>query len=100
MYFNTTGQSGQSLRDYRTKANSQDQDVLNVFKEVGGELNPESVHARLKLTNTKYLKTPLSSIRRSITALHQGVNGRPPVITYVKKTMGSMGREIKVYKLG
>ena len=94
-YFNTTGQSGQSLTEYKRKAMKQDQAILEVFKDVGGEQTAESIHARLKLIDTKYLVTPLTSIRRAINTLWN-----KEVISKVGQKMGGYGRPVDVYKLG
>ena len=94
-YFNSTNENGQSLKEYQGKAIKQDQAILEVFKDVGGEQTAESIHARLKLIDTKYLVTPLTSIRRAINTLWN-----KEVISKVGQKIGGYGRPVDVYKLG
>ena len=65
MYYNTTNQSGSTLTEYITTANSQDDMILNWFRFWPScAFTPFDVQKALNLMNT-----PITSIRRSITDL-------------------------------
>jgi len=94
MFYNSTNETGQTLKSYRKKAVKQDQAILEVFK-LGGEWTAEAIHARLKLIDTKYLAVPLTSVRRSVNTLWN-----KNIISKVGRTVGGFGRPVDVYKLG
>ena len=62
MFYNTTNETGDILKEYRRKAMSQDELVLEFYKQ-GGLWSPSQVQEKV-LPNA-----PLTSVRRSITNL-------------------------------
>ena len=70
MYYNTTSQTGETLKKYRKSNNSQTSIVLEHFKQHPCEvLSPSEVWDQL-MRGVKISKnTPLTSVRRSITDL-------------------------------
>jgi predicted ArsR family transcriptional regulator len=81
-YFNTTGQSGDTLKEYKFKAESQEVRILGHFKRAGKQ-SPSQVWLALLGIG------PLTSVRRAITNLQdagtltktdlqrKGMYGRP-----------------------
>ena len=67
-FFNTTNESGQHLKEYRSQAKEQDERVLQIFRGSGKAaiLPPSFVSS---LYDRLYQQTPITSIRRSITNL-------------------------------
>ncbi|MAE87959.1 MAG: hypothetical protein CMB80_34810 [Flammeovirgaceae bacterium] len=64
-FFNTTNESGETLRNYREAARSQDTKIAEYFADMNMPMSPSQVNAAV-------LKdSPLTSIRRSITNLTQ-----------------------------
>lgn len=83
-YKNTTSEKGEVLEQYKTKAKSQDNQILSFFKgHKTGDYSPSEVH------NILGLRCPLTSTRRSISSLTKdnllektekkvkGIYGRP-----------------------
>ena len=69
-FHNSTGLSGKELEKSESKALSQDEEVLRLFKVFDAlTLTPERLHRHLQETNPKYLRTPLTSLRRSFSNL-------------------------------
>ena len=100
MYHNTTNENGATLQESRKKAKTQDQTVLEYFKnhdQLG--VTPERClrHFKImeKLSESKWHNTPVTSIRRSFSNLkNQGL---------IKKTEltieGDFGKNVHVWKL-
>ena len=100
MYHNTTNENGATLQESRSKAKTQDQTVLEYFKnhdQLG--VTPERClrHFKImeKLSESKWHNTPVTSIRRSFSNLkNQGL---------IKKTEltieGDFGKNVHVWKL-
>lgn len=67
-FFNTVPLRGEELRDAKKRASTQDALVLKIFEGATKPLTPSEVHAILTRGFIPE-KTPLTSIRRSITSL-------------------------------
>lgn len=101
MYYNTTNEIGNDLKESRSKANTQDNDILEYFKK-NEECSPSQVWKVLRekeLDKDGVTTMPLTSVRRSITNLtkkgylekttdkRKGIYGKPEYIwrLYVSK---------------
>ena len=100
MYHNTTNENGATLQESRKKAKTQDQTVLEYFKnhdQLG--ITPERClrHFKImeKLSESKWHNTPVTSIRRSFSNLkNQGL------IQKTELTIeGDFGKNVHVWKL-
>ena len=100
MYHNTTNENGATLKESRSKAKTQDQTVLEFFKnhdQLG--VTPERClrHFKImeKLSESKWHNTPVTSIRRSFSNLkNQGL------IQKTELTIeGDFGKNVHVWKL-
>ena len=99
-YYNTTNENGSTLKESRKKAKSQDELVLEYFKNYDNlGATPERVlrHFKImeKLSESKWHNTPITSIRRSFSNLkNKGL---------IKKTEtlieGDFGKNIHIWKL-
>ena len=99
-YYNTNKEKGTALKESRKKAKTQDELVLEYFKNHDNlGATPERVlrHFRImeKLSESKWHNTPVTSIRRSFTNLkNQGL---------IQKTnltiKGDFGKNVHVWKL-
>ena len=100
MFYNTNEENGATLQESRKKAKTQDQTVLEYFKnhdQLG--VTPERClrHFKImeKLSESKWHNTPVTSIRRSFSNLkNQGL---------IQKTeltiKGDFGKNVHVWKL-
>ena len=100
MYHNTTNEKGTTLKESRKKAKTQDQTVLEYFKnhdQLG--VTPERClrHFKImeKLSESKWHNTPVTSIRRSFSNLkNQGL------IQKTELTIeGDFGKNVHIWKL-
>ena len=100
MYHNTNEEKGATLQESRKKAKTQDQTVLEFFKnhdQLG--VTPERClrHFKImeKLSESKWHNTPVTSIRRSFSNLkNQGL------IQKTELTIeGDFGKNVHVWKL-
>ena len=100
MYHNTNEENGATLKESRSKAKTQDQTVLEYFKnhdQLG--VTPERClrHFKImeKLSESKWHNTPVTSIRRSFSNLkNQGL------IQKTELTIeGDFGKNVHVWKL-
>lgn len=84
MYYNTTNEQGEDLRELISKAMTQQDRIIELFKaNKGVELTPPEV-----LNEVFTIDTPLTSVRRAITtATNQGF-----LVQTGNKKMGSYGR--------
>lgn len=87
-FYNTTGETGQLLMDFKEAARNQDRLVLAVFKASTTPLTPSQVWKILINNKSIHQATPLTSIRRSINTL----TGRMELVKLNKKRPGPMGR--------
>ena len=100
MYHNTTNENGATLQESQKKAKTQDEMVLEYFKNYDNlGATPERVLRHFKIMETlsesKWHNTPITSIRRSFSNLkNKGL---------IKKTEllieGDFGKNIHVWKL-
>jgi hypothetical protein len=100
MFYNTNKEKGTTLNESRKKAKTQDEFVLEYFKNYDNlGATPERVlrHFKImeKLSESKWHNTPVTSIRRSFSNLkNQGL---------IKKTeltiKGDFGKNVHVWKL-
>ena len=67
-YYNTTNESGQTLAESKAKAKSQNELIIDFFKG-GAKFTPWVVYNQLIALGRINRKTPITSIRRSITDL-------------------------------
>lgn len=92
-YFNTTGETGETLKDYHVTATTQNEYVLELFK-LHNKLSPSMAWRKYLLASGK-ANTPLTSIRRSISTLtNQGVLEQTE-----EKVKGSYGRNEFFWRL-
>jgi hypothetical protein len=99
-YYNTTNENGATLKESRKKAKTQDELVLEYFKNHDNlGATPERVLRHFKimetLSDSKWHNTPITSVRRSFSNLkNKGL---------IKKTEllieGDFGKNIHVWKL-
>ena len=99
-YYNTTNENGATLKESRKKAKTQDELVLEYFKNYDNlGATPERVLRHFKIMETlsesKWHNTPITSVRRSFSNLkNKGL---------IKKTEllieGDFGKNIHVWKL-
>ena len=95
-YFNTTSLKGEELNKSESKALTQDEEVLRLFKTFDAlTLTPERLHKYLQDTNPKYANVPLTSTRRSFSNLkNRGLIEKTD--TLIK---GNFGKKVHVWKL-
>ncbi len=95
-YHNTVRESGQSLIQFEMKAKNQDEAVLWVFEQPTiSTLTPEMCLKYLQAYDSKYLKVPITSIRRSFSNLsNDGV-----IEMTGSKAKGDFGRSVNVWKV-
>jgi len=89
MFYNTTNETGDKLKEYREKASQQDREVLDLFINNSGKAwNSHEVEKRLG----KYSR---SSIVRSINTLeNEGL-----IEKTANKVIGNFGRLVHTYRL-
>lgn len=90
-YYNTTNQSGSTLKDYSEKAMTQDDVIMSLFKSKATLLSPSMI---LSMSG---MNCPITSIRRSVTNLTKagklektdnqvlGLYGRPEYLWKLSK---------------
>ena len=97
-FYNTTSETGDTLKDYKEKARSQDMDVLKTFKTLDSStlLTPELVLKLLQQSQPKrYANCPCTSIRRSFSNLsNEGLITRSGHMV-----KGNYGRRVNCYKV-
>lgn len=86
MYYNTTNQSGEQLKLYQEKSETQEERILRLFKK-DTKLSPSQIE---RITGF-----PITSIRRALTDLKQ--SGRIKALDYHVK--GKYGRPESVYSI-
>lgn len=93
MYYNTTNQKSEVLKDYTDKSLTQNDRVLDVFMKAGEMgASPSQVLTIVNRTGKNY---PLTSIRRAITDL----TAAGKLIKTEQTTYGLYGRPEYVWKL-
>lgn len=92
MFYNTTNEVNPQLELFKKKTDKQDVLIFAEFTK-----NPDKNHSAsslYQLFELKGLKWPITSIRRSLTGLHQRNQ-----IKVVSKQVGMFGRNENVYML-
>ena len=88
MFYNTTSETGNKLKEYRSKASKQDYEVLRVFTKDYKEYTSHQVEDHLEVY-------PRSSIVRSMNTLErEGI-----IYKTANKVMGKYGRLVHTYRL-
>jgi len=86
MYYNTTNTRGNLLKDYKQKAKSQDERILEYFKP-NRKLSASLIN--------RLMKCPITSTRRSLNTLeNKGI-----IVKTGFQIMGYYGRPENMYKL-
>ena len=99
-YYNTNNEKGTTLKESQKKAKSQDEMVLDYFKNYDNlGATPERVlrHFKImeKLSDNKWHNTPITSIRRSFSNLKN-----KGLIEKTNRTIeGDFGKQVNVWKL-
>ena len=100
MFYNTNKEKGTTLNESQKKAKSQDEMVLDYFKNYDNlGATPERVlrHFKImeKLSDNKWHNTPITSIRRSFSNLKN-----KGLIEKTNRTIeGDFGKQINIWKL-
>ena len=103
-YFNTTEEPKERVKEYKAKAQTQEQKILSIFGYYNEPLTAEHVHRHFDSS------TPLTSIRRAITVLATGrevtdpdnmneIIYEPGKLEKAGKVKGQYGRNIHTWKL-
>lgn len=90
-YFNTTNESGTTLKNNVAKAKSQEEEILIIFSEYNKVLNGVAPTQLYALTD----HYPLTSVRRALTNLTK----QGKLIKTNEKRIGMYGRSEYVWKL-
>ena len=91
-YFNTTNATNPELKEYRDKAKTQEDIIIEAFERIGGSLSAEYIHR-----STFGSSVPLTSVRRAISCLcRKGVIEMNPKEYQV---MGIYGRKVNTYRM-
>ena len=104
-YFNTTEEPKERVKEYKAKAQTQEDKILHVFESIDIPLSAEAVHRYFYNQNV-----PLTSIRRAITVLATGreitdpdnmneIIYEPGKLEKAGKVKGQYGRNIHTWKL-
>jgi hypothetical protein len=99
MFYNTNEEKGTTLNESRKKAKTQDELVLEYFKNYDNlGATPERVLRHFKIMETlsesKWAKTPITSIRRSFSNLHK----KGLIVKAGYKIEGDFGKQINVWR--
>ena len=89
-YFNTTQQSGETLKEYRGKALTQEQEIYQFLSKYGLTFSASEIEDSL----FKDRNTPITSIRRSLTNLNHDLK-----IKKVGSIKGKYGRPETTYRV-
>ncbi len=85
-YYNTVSESGQQLDLFKSKANTQDERILELFK-VSGKLSASLIFP--------LMNCPITSIRRSLNTLENNMK----IMKLEVKVRGMYGRLEYLYKI-
>ena len=86
-YYNTTGESGKMLEEFKAKTMNQDAHIYSIFKK-----DPDSMLSASIIG--KHMRCPLTSIRRSLNTLMN--SGK--IEKLIEKRVGAYGRPEHLYK--
>lgn len=90
MFYNTTNETGEKIREYRKRTKTQDDFILNLIKASSVPLTASSI---LRIATIKGFEWPITSVRRTLTDLN-----KENKIRRAGKVMGPMGRNEFQYK--
>jgi len=93
MYYNTTNQRGETLQQSRTKTETQEDKVLQIFNLVPDR--PMGPNIVMRMYNNHFISTPITSIRRAITNLT--IKGS--LVKHDVMEMGGYGKMEHTWKL-
>lgn len=94
-YFNTNNLFGETLQQAEVKTSTQDEMVYETFKKLNMPMGPSMVYKYLVNKGQITAKTPITSLRRSITSLTK--EGR--LIKTDKLVMGNLGQREHQWRL-
>lgn len=98
-YFNTTNESGTTLKNNVAKAKSQEEEILDLFKIEYNRYKNKDINIMVGMTPSYiikfYNKYPITSIRRALTNLTK----QGKLIKTSEKIIGMYGRSEYVWKL-
>ena len=89
-YFNTTQQSGETLKEYKSKALTQEQEIYQFLSKYGLTFSASEIEDSL----FKDRNIPITSIRRSLTNLNHDLK-----IKKVGQIKGKYGRPETTYRV-
>ena len=103
-YFNTTEEPREKVKQYKAKAQTQEDKILSIFRYFDKPLTAEDIHKHFDSS------TPLTSIRRAITVLATGrevtdsenmneIIYEAGKLEKAGKVKGQYGRNIHTWKL-
>lgn len=95
MHYNTTKESGATLRQFEMISQTQEQRVLNYFRRYGFGLLLTPSEVRVRVFNHKTKLPEITSVRRALTNLTSEGN----LIKSKQKRMGPHGRHEYCWKL-
>ncbi len=94
-HYNTTNETGETLKTFETQAKTQQIAVLAVYLFHKTSLRPSVVHRIIYGNGLDFYKTPITSTRRAITNL----TNEGKLIKTDKKAIGLYGRPEYYWKL-
>ena len=89
-YFNTTNETGQTLKSYRAKAKTETEEILHYMRRYDFPYGASDIWRELYPNSSK----PITNIRRSLTGLK-----KEGLIKVVRKQPGIWGRPESVYQV-
>jgi response regulator of citrate/malate metabolism len=89
MYYNTTNQSGDTLKEYKRKALTQEEEIFHYLSRYGLTFSASEIQDSL----FKNRNVPITSIRRALTNLYHDLE-----IKKVGQIKGKYGRPENTYK--
>lgn len=94
-YYNTTKESGNKLREYRHKAQTQDHLILQFLKHHRhSSFTPREINKRFKFKNWE-----ITSVRRCLSTWTNGRDNRPQILVRTdEKRNGPKGRRESCWK--
>jgi hypothetical protein len=101
-YYNTTNQSGDTLKEYKRKALTQEEEILHYLSRYGLTFSASEIQDSL----FKDCNVPITSIRRALSNLsnpnnivvNNGIVTPPPLIKKAGQIKGKYGRPENTYK--
>ena len=88
MYYNTTKETGETLKEYKKKALTQEKEILEFMSRYG------LPYSASQITETLFINVPITSTRRALSNLY--ADGK---IKKVGKVKGMYGRPENTYQI-